>query len=255
LVAFNATADQRANSYLLNSPSMQADRRQIADQNRTTLNYLAAVNGGATRDYTVEEFLLGGAIGGRVIDAVAGVLERGATVLTTRSPVRTGNYEGASITVEDARFVFREVELPPKPGTLSGSAEALRANAPAEDVRAITRQNEAAQTLSEHGLDVERLPNNQGATRTKQPDLKINGEVADVYSPSSGNVQSVRDMINAKANPAEKTFQANNVVVNLADSPLSASEVAQYVQRNPVGGLQNLVLIKDGKVITLNAGW
>jgi hypothetical protein len=69
-------------------------------------------------------------------------------------------------------------------------------------------------------------------------------------------VQSIWVAINKKANPAEtRTYQAPNVVVNLADSPLSASEVAQYLQRNPVGGLRNLILIKDGQVTTFNAGW
>ena len=69
-------------------------------------------------------------------------------------------------------------------------------------------------------------------------------------------MKSVWDKIYEKANPAEtRTFQANNIVVSLADSPLSASEVAQYIQRNPIGGLRNLILIKDGKVTALNAGW
>ncbi|WP_232324281.1 hemagglutinin repeat-containing protein, partial [Variovorax sp. WDL1] len=256
LIAFNATAEQRANSYLLNTPSTEAERQQIANRNTATLTYLGAVNGGAVRDYTVEEFLLGGAIGGRAVRTVGGALERASTVLTTRGPVRTGPYEGAGVTVDDARALLSERELPAGPGTLKGQPEAPRANAAAEDIRGITRQNEAAQTLSEHGLNVEQLPNNSGATRMKQPDLKINGEVADVYSPNSGNVQSIWDAINKKANPAEtRTYQAPNVVVNLADSPLSASEVAQFLQRNPVGGLRNLILIKDGKVTTFNAGW
>ncbi|BEP54055.1 MULTISPECIES: hemagglutinin repeat-containing protein [unclassified Variovorax] len=256
LIAFNATQEQRANSYLLNTPTAEVERQQMANQRQATLNYLGAINGGAPRDYTLEEVVLGGMIGGRAIDAVAGVLERSSTVLTSRSPVRTGAYDGASLTVDDARALFRENELPPKQGTLRGQPEAPRANASAEDIRSITRQNEAAETLSERGLDVERLPNNQGATKQKQPDLKINGELADVYSPRSGNVQSIWDVINKKSNPAEvNTFQANNVVVNLADSPLTASEVAQYVQRNPIGGLRNLIIVKDGRVTNLNGGW
>ncbi|MCR8957637.1 hemagglutinin repeat-containing protein [Variovorax sp. S2] len=256
LIAFNATEEQRANSYLLNTPTAEAERQQTANQRQATLTYLGAINGGAPRDYTFEEVVLGGAIGGRVVNAVAGALERSSTILTSRSPVRTGTYDGASLTVDDARAVFVERELPAAKGTLTGPRELPPPNANAEQIRSFARQDEAAEILSERGLKVERLENDGGRSKAKQPDLKINGEIADVYSPSSANVQSIWDGISKKANPAEvKTFQANNVVVNLADSPLSASEIAQFVQRNPIGGLRNLIIIKDGRVTNLNGGW
>lgn len=256
LIAFNATAQQRADSYLFNSPTADAERRQIAQRNQATLEYLGALNGGATRDYIVEETLLGGAIGGRVIDAVGLALERAsaATGAATRSPVRTWKYDGATVSVDDARFVFQERELPRQPGgSLRGEPEVPGPKADAEDVRSIMRQNEATQTLSEYGLDIERLQRNPKST-SKQPDLRINGEFADVYSPKSGNLQTVWGEVEKKANPAKKTFQADNVVVNLADSPLSASDVVQFIQRNPVGGLRNLILMKDGKVTVFDAG-
>jgi hypothetical protein len=256
LVAFNATQEQRANSYLLNTPTAEAERQQIANQRQATLAYLGAMNGGAPRDYIFEEIVLGGAIGGRVIDAVAGVLERSSAIFTSRSPVRTGAYDGASLTVDDARALFVERELAASKGTLTGPRELPPPNANLEQIRSLVRQDEAAETLSGYGLNIERLVNDGGKSKAKQPDLKINGNTADVYSPSSKNLDTIRDKINEKANPAEvKTFQANNIVVNLADSPLTSSEVAHFIQRNPVGGLHNLILIKDGKVTVLNGGW
>ncbi|WP_196248119.1 hypothetical protein, partial [Ralstonia solanacearum] len=45
--------------------------------------------------------------------------------------------------------------------------------------------------------------------------------------------------------------QAPNVVINLVDSPLSISEVTQYLQRNPVGKANSVILIKGGKVVVL----
>ena len=60
LTAFNATAEQRAKSYSLNTPTAEAENRVIASANRATLSYLGAINGGAERDDTAEEFLLGG---------------------------------------------------------------------------------------------------------------------------------------------------------------------------------------------------
>ena len=89
LTAFNATAEQRANSYLLNTPTAEAERRQIANLNRATLNYLGTLNGSAVRDYTVEEFLLGGAIGGRAVNVIAGAIERSAASAAIKAEAPT----------------------------------------------------------------------------------------------------------------------------------------------------------------------
>lgn len=43
--------------------------------------------------------------------------------------------------------------------------------------------------------------------------------------------------------------QAKNVVINLADSPMSASTLGQYIQLHPVLGLDKLFIIKNDKVI------
>lgn len=129
-------------------------------------------------------------------------------------------------------------------GKLTGKPELPPDNANAEMVRSIQRQNEAGKTLSEYGLDVEYLPKN--GKKTKNPDLRINGEIADVYSPSGNNVLTIRDTVQDKAR-----LQAPNVVVNLVDSGLSISDVAHYIQRNPVLGLHSLILIKDGKLFVV----
>ncbi|MDB0524425.1 hypothetical protein [Ralstonia solanacearum] len=141
--------------------------------------------------------------------------------------------------------MLTERELKPKQGSLSGPPEAPPKNASDEMVRSINRQNEAAQTLADHGLAVENLPNT-GKKNISNPDLRINGEIADVYSPRTGNLQSIREKV------VEKTAeQAPNVVINLVDSPLSISEVTQYLQRNPVGKANSVILIKGGKVVVL----
>jgi filamentous hemagglutinin len=166
-----------------------------------------------------------------------------------RGPVRTGPYEGARVAADETTLLGSERTLPPAPGRLRGEPEIASSQS---ELRSIARQNEAAETLAQHGSDVEQLPQIKNA---RSPDLRINGELADVYSPTTSNVQTVRDTLNNKANPARtETFQAPNVVVNLVDSPLSASEVAQYVQRNPVPGLRTLTIIKDGKVVVVTIG-
>lgn len=78
------------------------------------------------------------------------------------------------------------------------------------------------------------------------PDRRINGEVADVYSPSGNSVLTIRDKISEKVEN-----QAPNIVLNLTDSKLTVSEVAQFIQRTPVDGLKSLILIKDGKVTVI----
>ncbi|WP_153296760.1 hypothetical protein [Xanthomonas oryzae] len=47
-------------------------------------------------------------------------------------------------------------------------------------MRSIDRQNEAARKLAEAGYDVEQLPNDK--KNQANPDLRLNGELADVYS-------------------------------------------------------------------------
>ncbi|CAD18224.1 hemagglutinin repeat-containing protein [Ralstonia pseudosolanacearum] len=167
-----------------------------------------------------------------------------ATAANGQRGPNLGQYKGADTAADETTFFLTERELKPKQGSLSGPPEAPPKNASDEMVRSINRQNEAAQTLADHGLAVENLPNT--GKGVANPDLKINGAIADVYSPRSGNLQSIRDTIVEKSNK-----QAPNIVVNLVDSPLSISEVTQYLQRNPVGKANSVILIKNGKVIVL----
>lgn len=45
--------------------------------------------------------------------------------------------------------------------------------------------------------------------------------------------------------------QASNVVINLADSPLNSSQVAAFLQRNPVPGMNSVIVIKYGVVAVI----
>lgn len=87
LFAFSATAEQRANSFLLNTPTADAERQRIAKENGDTLSYLRAASGGAIPDYTIEEQLLGGAIAGKAIGALASGMERVAAAKVAAAEV------------------------------------------------------------------------------------------------------------------------------------------------------------------------
>ncbi len=179
-----------------------------------------------------------------IMAAPLGVRGRvGAADAGTTTPIRNYAGGGASL-ADDSEFLLGERQLPRAQGSLSGEAEAPPRNARPDQVRAVGRQNEAAKILADHGLDVEQLPNT--GKSVANPDLKINGQVADVYSPTSGNLQTIRDTVVAKVGT-----QAPNVVINLADSPLNSSQVAAFLQRNPVPGMNSVVVIKNGVVTVI----
>jgi len=113
-------------------------------------------------------------------------------------------------------------------------------NANSEMLRSVQRQNEATEFLSQH-FHVVRLPNS-GPRGTANPDAAINGQLADVYSPRSGNLWTVRDSVAIKVRD-----QAPNVVINLADSPLTPAQVANHLRANPVPA-NNIIIIKNGEV-------
>jgi filamentous hemagglutinin len=131
--------------------------------------------------------------------------------------------------------------LPKGEGELKGVPEVPPKNANAEMVRSIDRQNEAAKTLSEHGLEVEQLPNT--GRPGPNPDLKINGETADVYSPKTQNMNTIRSTIESKA-----TTQADHVVVNLDDSPVSSQQLISSLKGDPVPGAKDVYVIKGSTV-------
>jgi len=159
-------------------------------------------------------------------------------------PPKPGQGGGADM-VDDSIFLYSEHEITPSKGTLSGFPENPKKNAGADNVRAINRQNESGVILSEHGMNIEYLPDGKVKNVT-YPDLRINGEVADVYSPSGNSVLTIHSKISEKVGS-----QAPNIVLNLTDSKLTASEVSQFIQRTPVDGLKSLILIKDGKVTVI----
>jgi len=133
-----------------------------------------------------------------------------------------------------------------KGGKPTGTPETPTKGMPAEQQRGIKRQNEAADAIANEGYKVEYngdiLPNG------KNPDLKIEGKYFDVYTPTSSNISQVRKGISKKV----KGEQADRIVLNLADSDVSADDISKMLS-NPnkeITGLQEVIGIgKDGSVI------
>ncbi|WP_175199520.1 hemagglutinin repeat-containing protein, partial [Achromobacter insolitus] len=145
----------------------------------------------------------------------------------------SGKPKSSSTTLENGSL--------PKIGSLKGDPELPPKNASPDMVRSIERQNEAAIDLAKAGYQVEQLPNIN--KNSANPDLKINGEFADVYSPKTNSLISVLKTMAEKVDR-----QARNIVVNLADSPLTFSQIEGALKATPVEGLRSVYVLKGGKL-------
>lgn len=132
-------------------------------------------------------------------------------------------------------------------GELSGQPELPPKNAPPEQVRAIDRQNEAAIALSKSGYDVEQLPNT--GKNMANPDLKVDGDIADVFSPITNSPISVIKTIGDKV-----VKQASTIVVNLEDSVITIAQLEAALRTNPVNGLKAVYIMKNGEIHVIKVG-
>ncbi|PRY25817.1 hypothetical protein [Pseudosporangium ferrugineum] len=109
--------------------------------------------------------------------------------------------------------------------------------------RPLRRENESADALSRHGYDVEQNPPTN--VNGKNPDYRIEGEYFDCYAPSSTNLDNIRDQMSGKV----KEGQTERIVLNLDDCPRSAEEIRGVLERKPVTGLKEILVVKDGRVV------
>jgi hypothetical protein len=106
----------------------------------------------------------------------------------------------------------------------------------------LTRQNEAAEVLARKGYNVEHLAETPSVT---SPDLRIEGEIFDVYSPITDDVSSIRDSISKKV----KRKQTERVVLNMDGTSASLEDLGAYLKTHPITGLKEIIVVRDGEVI------
>jgi uncharacterized protein YukE len=109
--------------------------------------------------------------------------------------------------------------------------------------RALRRENESADTLAQHGYDVEQNP--PPKPNGKNPDYKIEGEYFDNYAPETDNLENIRTKLSKKV----ADDQADRLVLNMDDSPASMEDIANMLRRKPIADLKQILVVKDGKVI------
>lgn len=110
----------------------------------------------------------------------------------------------------------------------------------------IRRENEAAKTLAEAGYDIEQNPGRR--PNGKAPDYMIDGQWWDCYSPTGASSRTIHTEIRRKVGKSEADRQADRIILNLDGCGASAEEIRARLERSPIRGLQEIKIVKSGKV-------
>ena len=132
----------------------------------------------------------------------------------------------------------------PSEGVWSGTKTDLPDGITADNRRALIRENEAADELVALGYKVEQNP--LKLANGKEPDYRIGGQVFDCYAPSSSSASSI--WINIYERKISQG-QTNRIVLNLNDSSVSIDALRQEAISNPMPGLEDIIVLKNGQVV------
>lgn len=130
-------------------------------------------------------------------------------------------------------------------GTLTGERTSVNPEDSPENIRALTLENDSADILIRNGYDVEQNPSIPGP---KNPDYRIDGELYDLKSPTTGRVRNIASTLE----DALAAGQADRFVVNLSGSSATASQLRAQLAEYPIPGLQHVLVITDsGAVVSV----
>ena len=79
----------------------------------------------------------------------------------------------------------------------------------------------------------------------KNPDFKIEGEIFDAYAP--GKVRSV-DNIRGEIESKVVERQTRRIVLNMDDSQVKLDELKKVILEKPVVELEQILVVKDGRI-------
>ncbi|MCA9553537.1 MAG: hypothetical protein KC933_26095 [Myxococcales bacterium] len=127
-----------------------------------------------------------------------------------------------------------------------GRATNLPANEAKENIRALTRENESAQTLAQNGYHVVQNPPipGGGAAGVKMPDYRIGGHLFDNYAPNGSSARNIWTNVQGKV----QAEQARRIVLNLDDSKVTMEALQKQFAEWPIEGLEQLLIVRGGKV-------
>jgi RHS repeat-associated protein len=137
-----------------------------------------------------------------------------------------------------------------KDGKPVGQRTRVSSDEDADTQRALTRENETADALAKEGFEVKQNPGK--LPNGKDPDYEVEGKTMDCLSPITDKERNVRSAMDKKVNgdrkkpEAERKSQADRIVVNLDDSPLSSDEVKQAITSEPIPNMKEAFTLKNG---------
>jgi hypothetical protein len=117
--------------------------------------------------------------------------------------------------------------------------------------RGSLREDEAAVKLTQSRYNTIQLPevdggNGKGIKKGTNPDLLIEGEVFDCYSPETSSVGNIYKVVQDKS-----TTQASRVVLNLEDFKGSVDDLVKCFYDNPIPTLDELLIINKDQVLCI----
>ncbi|WP_051542005.1 hypothetical protein [Clostridium lundense] len=132
--------------------------------------------------------------------------------------------------------------------TPSGPRTKISKKADEATRRSLERENEAADIFAKNGYEIEQNPKVEGTTR--EPDYRIEGELADCYSPAEkSSVRRIGDTIREKV--VDKK-QASRIVLNLKDWNGNINDIVEQLNNYPVEGLEEVIVVKkDNSIVSI----
>jgi hypothetical protein len=108
-----------------------------------------------------------------------------------------------------------------------------------ETQRGRIRENEAADSIWLNGYNVVRLAQRSKAQGVKQPDFRIEAETFDALAPRTNRARNVWDYARKKV----QEDQAENLVINLADTSLTVHEIVSQFRTWRIPGPKTILII------------
>jgi hypothetical protein len=127
-------------------------------------------------------------------------------------------------------------------GKPSGSRTLVPKNADAATQRSLVAENKSADLLADAGFKVAQNPKVAG---NKNPDYLIEGQRFDCKAPTTDKPRNAWSEMKRSVDAG----QADRMVLNLEESPISLDAMKQQLQSYPIDGLREVIVIKNGQVI------
>ncbi|MDG4764053.1 hypothetical protein O7632_08030 [Solwaraspora sp. WMMD406] len=108
------------------------------------------------------------------------------------------------------------------------------------------RENDSAALLAAYGYQIEQNP--KGRENGKHPDYLVEGRYFDCYAPTTANPDEIRNKISDKV----RNGQAERIILNLDECPVTIAEIQDRLRSKPVNGLQEVIAVIRSQVVLLD---